>query len=592
MKPVTYAGRAILPISLVYLLVVVDVDPAGGPTRPVVVSAARPRIEAVRGDLGPRIDGRLDEPVWRQARFNREFVQRDPQQGQPATQQTEVAFVYTEEALYVGARMHADSGQVRALVTRRDREETSDQLLVSLDTYHDLRTAYTFAVTAAGVRIDYYHPSDFEGARQYGYDPVWEAATQVDSTGWSAEIRIPFTQLRFNAADPQVWGVNVARLTPARNEVAYWQLVGRNETGWSSRMGELVGIQGIRPSRRVELFPYAASEARVFSQVDAANPFSEKRETAVRFGGDVKMGLGPSLTLDATFNPDFGQVEADPAEVNLSAFETTFAERRPFFIEGTQILGGRGEFYSRRIGAPPPIRPPSNFAETRANSTILGAAKVTGRLASGLTLGLLSAVTDRELVRTYNVTSNAFSDYEVSPRTGWGVVALQQEFGQAARTSAVANLMLTAVERALPDTGLLATALNRRAYTGLADYRIRWRGGQYDASAFIGFSFIEGDSAAILLQQRSSRRYYQRPDYKKARLDPSRTSLFGWKAGINHSKLSGNTGCGTSTIGRSRQVTSSTTSVVSATEMIVASERGCVTGRQRPASFCATTKSE
>ena len=164
---------------------------------------------------------------------------------------------------------------------------------------------------------------------------------------------------------------------------------------------------------------------------------------------------------------------------------------------------------------------------------------MTGRLASGLTFGVLSAVTGRERVRTYNVSSNAFSDYEVSPRTGYGVIALQQEFGQAARTSAVANLMLTGVERALPDTGLLATVVNRRAYTGLADYRIRWRGGQYDASVFAGYSYIEGDSAAILQQQRSSRRYYQRPDYETPRLDPSRTSLFGWKAGINHSKVSG-----------------------------------------------------
>ena len=236
MKPVTRTGRALLPIALMPLLVALEAVPAGAQTAPVVVSASRPRVEALRGDLGPRVDGRLDEPLWQQARFVREFVQRDPQQGQPATQQTEVAFVYTEEALYVGARMHADSGQVRALVTRRDREETSDQLLVSLDTYHDLRTAYTFAITAAGVRIDYYHSADFEGRREYGYDPVWEAATQVDSTGWSAEIRIPFTQLRFNTADQQVWGVNIARLTPARNEVAYWQLVGRNETGWASRI--------------------------------------------------------------------------------------------------------------------------------------------------------------------------------------------------------------------------------------------------------------------------------------------------------------------------------------------------------------------
>ncbi len=538
MKPFPCAARAMILGTSITLLTVVPAFPARGQAAPTVVSG-RPRMEAIKGEQSPKVDGRLEEGVWRQAHFIREFTQRDPHQGQPATQQTEVAFVYTEDALYVGARMRSDSGQVRALVTRRDREETSDQLLVSLDTYHDLRTAYTFAVTAAGVRIDYYHPADFEGRREYSYDPVWEAETQIDSTGWSAEIRIPFTQLRFNAADPQVWGVNIARVTPARNEVAYWQLVGRNETGWASRMGELVGISGIRPSRRVELFPYAASEARVFSQVNEANPFSEKRQTAVRVGGDVKMGLGPSLTLDATFNPDFGQVEADPAEVNLSAFETIFAERRPFFIEGTQILGGRGEFYSRRIGAPPPISAPASFAESRPNSTILGAAKVSGRLASGLSLGLLTAVTDREQVRTYDAAKQLFADYEVAPRTGYGVIALQQEFGQAARTSAVANLMLTAVERTLPDSGLLKNVLNHSAFTGLADYRIRWKGGQYDASAYVGFSYIEGDSSAILGQQRSSRRYYQRPDYETVRLDPRRTSLFGWKAGINHSKLSG-----------------------------------------------------
>jgi hypothetical protein len=234
----------------------------------------RPRVRAVKTDRAPRVDGRLDEAVWQRTSFLSNFTQREPREGEPATQRTEVGFVYTDEALYIGARMRSAAGDVRALVTRRDREETSEQLLISMDTYHDLRTAYTFAITAAGVRIDYYHPADFEGRREYGYDPVWEARTEVDSTGWTAEIRIPFTQLRFNAADPQVWGLNVARLTPARNEVAYWRLVGRNETGWSSRMGELIGITGIRPSRRVELLPYVATETRVFSAVNQANPFA------------------------------------------------------------------------------------------------------------------------------------------------------------------------------------------------------------------------------------------------------------------------------------------------------------------------------
>ncbi len=247
MKPVPCGMRASFPTTLVYLAVTLTAAPAASQapaSAPVAASAPRPQIQALRVSAGPRVDGKLDDGIWQQATFVRDFVQREPKQGERATQETEVAFAYTDDALYIGARLREASGEVRALVTRRDREESSDQLLISLDTYRDQRTAYTFAVTAAGVRIDYYHPADFEFRREYGYDPVWEAETEVDSAGWTAEIRIPFAQLRFSAADLQVWGVNVARITPARNEISFWQLVGRNETGWSSRMGELVGIQG------------------------------------------------------------------------------------------------------------------------------------------------------------------------------------------------------------------------------------------------------------------------------------------------------------------------------------------------------------
>lgn len=434
MKRLPYALRATPAEIVICLIVLLNAAPAGGQAPPPAVSA-RARVEAVRADRPPRLDGRLDEAVWQQARFIGGFLQREPREREPATQPTEVAFLYTEDALYVGARMREVAGAVRALVTRRDREETSDQLLISLDTYRDYRTAYTFAVTAAGVRIDYYHSADFEGARNYSYDPVWEAKTQVDSAGWTAEIRIPFAQLRFNAANQQVWGVNVARITPARNEATYWQLVGRNETGWSSRMGELVGIQGIRPSRRVELLPYLASDLQSISNVDANNPFAEARATNWRAGGDLKVGLGPDFTLDATFNPDFGQVEADPAEVNLSTYETFFNERRPFFLEGTQLLAARGNFYSRRIGAPPLI-PNASFSEPVDHTSILGAAKVTGRTAGGLSIAALTALTAREEARTFNLP-DTFGRAEVAPTTGYAVAALQQEFGNPTKTSSV-----------------------------------------------------------------------------------------------------------------------------------------------------------
>jgi hypothetical protein len=433
-----------------------------------------------------------------------------------------------------------DPAAMRALVTRRDREESSEQLLVSFDTYRDGRTAYSFAVTSAGVRIDYYHSGDFENRRDYTYDPVWQAEVTRDAQGWTAEIRIPFSQLRFNPADQQLWGVNVVRNTPARNEIAFWRLIGRNETGWASRMGELSGIEGIGAARRLELLPYAATDTRVNSETVAGNPFSKDTETKARVGGELKMALGSVLTLDATFNPDFGQVEADPAEVNLSAYETFFAERRPFFLEGTQLLAARGNFYSRRIGTRPLASVPgASYVEPIANATILGAAKITGRYRSGLSIAALSALTAQEEARTYVAAADSFGRAVVAPLTGYGVVAVQQEFGNSATTSSNLYGIVTAVERDVQPGSFLSSVFVHRAYSGIVDYRIRWKGGQYDMSAFIAWSWLQGDSAAVLGQQLSSRRYFQRPDADYVDVDRGRTSMTGSYLGINHSKLSG-----------------------------------------------------
>ncbi len=497
------------------------------------------RVVARRLDgPAPRLDGRLDEAAWAAAEPAGGFVLREPTEGVPAPERTEVRFLYTHAALYVGARMYsADPAAVRRLVARRDREIPSEQLIVSLDTRADRRTAYTFAVTPGGVRSDYFHPGDFEDARDYSFDPVWEAATAVDSLGWAAEIRIPFTQLRFNPGREQVWGVNLVRHVPARNEEAFWVLVRRNETGWSSRMGRLEGIADIPPARRLELAPYVAANGTRAGTVDAADPFAERYDLGGRVGGDLKMGLGPNLTLDATFNPDFGQVEADPAEVNLTAFETFFSERRPFFIEGSDLFGGRGTFYSRRIGATPPGAGGGDYAESADNTTILGATKVTGRLPSGLAIGALSAVTARETVRTYDATAGTYGRDAVAPFTAYGIVTARQELGRDRSTLAAT---VTAVERDVDPGSALAAAVARRAYTGLVDGRLRWAGGRYDASAYLGYSYVAGDSFAILGQQLASRRYYQRPDADHVELDPGRTSLTGITAGINHSKLAGN----------------------------------------------------
>lgn len=483
------------------------------------------------------VDGHLDEAVWAQATPATGFILREPTEGVPEPEVTEVRFLYTDHALYVGARMHAaPGGVVHRVVGRRDSELPSEQLIVSLDSRADRRTAYTFAITPGGVRSDYFQPADFEDDRDFSYDPVWEAATTVDAEGWTAEMRIPFTQLRYNPGRVQEWGVNLVRNIPDRNQEALWVLVGREETGWSSRMGRLDGIRDIPHYRRIELAPYVAGNATLGREVVPADPFNDSYDAQVRAGGDLKMGLGPNLTLDATFNPDFGQVEADPAVVNLSAYEIFFDERRPFFLEGSDLLGGRGLFYSRRIGAPPPGRANADFVEPIGNTTILGAAKVTGRLPSGLSIGVLTALTDEERVKTFDTTSNTFGSTIVAPLAFYGIATAQQEFG-ANRSTLKASF--SAVERDVDPGSALASLVARHAYTGLIDGRLRWAGGRYDMSAYLGYTYVAGDSAAILRQQLSPRRYYQRPDAGHVEVDPGRTNLTGITAGINHSKLAG-----------------------------------------------------
>jgi hypothetical protein len=263
-----HAPRTGLTLSLSALVAAPAGAIAQGPSEPPCHVAAR-RLHGP----APRIDGRLDDPAWATAEPATRFVLREPTEGAAAPEGTEVWFVYTNDALYIGARMYSVAPDaIRALVARRDREIPTEQLIVSLDTRADRRTAYTFAITPGGVRTDYFHPGDFEDDRDYSFDPVWEARTQVDSLGWTAELRIPFTQLRFNPGPEQAWGVNLVRLVPARNEAGYWSLVRRDETGWSSRMGRLEGIRDIPPSRRLELAPYVAVNATRFGTVDAGDP--------------------------------------------------------------------------------------------------------------------------------------------------------------------------------------------------------------------------------------------------------------------------------------------------------------------------------
>jgi hypothetical protein len=498
------------------------------------------RAEATALSGGPvDVDGSLSEPVWGHARWTADFVQKDPVEGVPGTTRTEVAFVFDEDALYIGARMQSNGpSDIRAVTSRRDNPGNSERIIISLDTYLDRRTAYSFGVTATGVRFEYYHPGDSEFNRDYSFDPVWQAKARTDSVGWTAEMRIPFSQLRFNEREGQVWGLNMNRYIPSRDEDVYWVLVPKDETGWSSRMGALAGIQGVRPRRRVELVPYSAANTTVRGNRDLNNPFDDGYNLKARAGGDLKMGLGSSLTLDATINPDFGQVEADPAEVNLSAVPTFFNERRPFFTEGANLLRGNGAayFYSRRIGEAPRGSASGDYVDRPPVATILGAAKITGRLASGTSIGVLAALTDQEFARVFDTLTQAETRTKIAPRAGYAVLRAQQEFGASASTIGAS---FTAVHRDIAAGSALASLATRNAYTGGIDWNFRFDDGTYELGGSAGLSRVSGDTLIIASLQQNAVHYFQRPDQDHIDYDPARTSLTGYFASIRFAKNSG-----------------------------------------------------
>jgi hypothetical protein len=483
------------------------------------------------------IDGNLDEPVWASIAPLTDFVQKDPVEGGIPSDKLEVRFAYDDAALYVATRVVVKPGRiVQSPIGRRDNISQSEYVAVSFDSYRDRRTAYSFVVTASGVRGDFYHPGDFEDS-DASFDPVWEGAAYQTAEGWTSEMRIPFSQLRFNAREVQLWGVNIRHWVPSLNENVYWNPVPKRGSGWSSWMGTLEGIAGIAPSRRIELMPYVASEAKFTGDRIRSNPFDDGRNLNARLGGDLKMGLGPALTLQATINPDFGQVEADPAEVNLSAFETFFSEKRPFFVEGSNLFqGGHSYFYSRRVGGRPRGPASGSFVDYPNASTILGAAKLTGRLPGGASLAALTAVTNRESAQTYDTVAKKFGRTVVAPLTTYAVGRVQQEIGKSRST---VGFMLTGITRNLDTGSPLARILNKSAYSGGADWSIRLKEGEYVLGGALGFSNIRGDSNAIILAQRSSARYFQRPDAKAYHVDSSLTSLTGYNASTRVEKRSG-----------------------------------------------------
>lgn len=494
-------------------------------------SGDAPAFPATRTPTPPRIDGHLEDEVWSLATPITGFVQQEPDTGKPATERTIVKVLHDDDSIYFAAWLY-DSRPVTAKLARRDSFLPADWFAVYLDTHHDHRSARMFRVNPSGVQRDsLLEDTDDEIT---SWDAVWYAAARITTEGWTAEIRIPYSQLRFPSLDTHVWGINFHREISRNNEYTRLVHVPRNETGFVSRFAHLTGIRGITPPRRLEVLPYVVTRARLDGAVDPQNPLVEGTEGEADAGLDVKYGLSSNLTLSVTLNPDFGQVEVDPAEVNLSEFELSFDERRPFFLEGADLFAFTGIplFYSRRVGRIPQGAPAGDFDYVRrpTETTILGAAKLSGRTATGWSLGILNAVTAEE--SAHLVLDGVRRKSVVEPRTNYFAGRISRDFGDDTRVAA----MLTSVHRRNPahldflhDSAWTAGTDGYRFF-GRRDYALRW--------ALFG-SRVNGSEAAITRTQRSASRYYQRPDAKHIELDPTRTSLSGWGGDVFFAKQTG-----------------------------------------------------
>ncbi|HEX9128297.1 MAG TPA: DUF5916 domain-containing protein [Gemmatimonadaceae bacterium] len=520
--------------------------------RPVARAALR------QGEI--TIDGRLDEAAWAVATPITELVQSVPDEGKPPSQKTEIRILYDASAIYIGARMFDSLGAkgVRSALARRDQvmngdnNLTSDRIALVFDTFRDKNSRNWFELNPDGVKGDHQNGDP-------SYDPVWEGASRIDSLGWTAEFRIPFSQLRFSRATDQVWGMQIWREVNRRAEQDMWAFWRSNEYGGPAYFGTLEGIKLSSQPRQMEIVPYATTRSKL-QRAQPGDPFHSNTEMTYRAGGDLKVNLTSNLTLDATVNPDFGQVEVDPAVVNLSVFETTFSEKRPFFVSNSQNFSTGGFscyfcsnvsslslIYTRRIGRSPQLAGllsgRSDFMDATDATTILGAGKVTGRTSNGITVGVMDALTDRERARFLPVGSVNDSTLEIEPLANYFIGRLRKDFrGGATRVGIIGTM----VNRDLtnPDEVALLRS-NAQAFGPDLDHH--WANREYSLNIQTALTHIGGDTSAIQRAQFSSARYYQRPGRTETTdglfstaYDPLRRNLYGYGFYARLAKETGN----------------------------------------------------
>ncbi len=502
-----------------------------------------PAVVAIRAKRSPILDGRLDDDAWKGVPPATGFRRDVPSDGLPAADSSEVRVVYDDRALYVGARLYArDPRAVSRRLGRRDSFGVfNDRFFVMLDTRHDHRTAFVFGVSPEGERGDARVANDNRSSFDPSWDPVWTARTRIDSLGWVAEMRIPLSQLRFASGSQQAWGIQFRRDIVSAGEAVDWAWTSASEPGWPSKFGHLLGLEDLDSPRRLEMLPYVASTASYDEGADPQNPFDDGSTYEPSVGLDLKYGVTSDFTLDVSINPDFGQVDADPAVVNLTNFETFFPELRPLFIEGSDILSfgipGHQVIYSRRIGRAPQrsVVGMAAYVDQPRATTILGAAKFSGRTQSGWSVGFLDAVTAGEHAQLATSPTERLPSQPVEPRTNYTVARVKKDLRGG---SSQFGFAMTGVHRDGSADEL--SFLNSSAYSGGVDFVHRFAQNAFSVTGLFAFSHIRGDPAAIDFVQRSSAHYFQRPDQDHVALDAAATTMTGTFGLITFSENAGN----------------------------------------------------
>jgi hypothetical protein len=537
------------------LLALVGTQPA-----PLAVDSPPPappgpqQVRAIRlsGDQSITIDGMLREALWQSAERISAFTQRDPNEGAMPSESTVVYIAYDDAALYIGARLydsHPDS--IVARLARRDQGTSSDRFQVFIDPYHDKRSGFYFGISAAGTLYDGTLFNDEWD--DDSWDGVWEGKVTRDELGWVAEMRIPYSQLRFVRQQQYVWGINFRRDIARKNEFDFIAYTPKNGSGFVSRFPDLIGIERITPPRRIEVMPYTTGKAE-FTHRPAGDPFNDGSRFSPGFGADARIGLGSNLTLNATVNPDFGQVEVDPAVVNLSDVETFFSEKRPFFVEGSSIFdfgfGGQRNFwgfnwsgpqffYSRRIGRSLglPGAPAGGYVDGPSGAHILGALKLTGKVAGSWNVGGLTAVTAREHATLQDGGGSRW-DQEVEPLTAYGVYRVQKEFDKGRQGL---GFISTVAARRFDDPALRDARNGSSTVLGTDGWVFLDSSKTWVTTGWLAGSRITGSRARISAVQQNPTHYFQKPDASSVEVDPNATSLSGMAGRLTLAKQRGNT---------------------------------------------------